>query len=134
MITKKDIHIADEPLDKPAIVTHSNAGITFDLDAIRTKFPGVDPVAYKAKCGISSSVLTYGDVKDSKVDFWFLLDGKVCSSIKGITATDGAKEVYFPISSKDKFLSLAVTDAGDTDQTDWCIFAEPTIVLEQRQQ
>ena len=116
--------------ENPAIIMHSNSGITFDLDQIRAKLPGVKITAFRSKCGISETAIEYGTIKKPLADFWVLLDGVRLYGVSGVMPTDGTSDIYIPINENDRFLTLAITDGGDSIESDWCLFADPILELE----
>lgn len=119
----------------PAIFVHSNLGVTFDLNAIRSVLDAAELDAFRAKCGISSS----GPNRSPWVDIWILVDGQLRFVQKGV----GASKVYdisVPLRPGDEFLTLMTTDGGDQIclesnearypiDSDWCMFAEPRLML-----
>jgi hypothetical protein len=119
----------------PAIFMHSNLGITFNLNAMRAKMPGISITEFSAICGISENT----PKRFPRADFWVLVDGKVRFSK---TAVNGsmAYPIIIPISDQDQFLTLMVTDGGayTVPQTgevirpidcDWGVFLEPRLKL-----
>ncbi len=124
----------DTPMN-PAIFLHANAGITFDLAAIRSAIPGIRIVKFKSLCGMCESILVNGENKTAKVDFWVLVDGRVQFSARGLSPQQGGSAIEVPLRSQDRFLTLVTTDAGDKGvflnaiTTDWGIFAEPMLEL-----
>lgn len=133
--------------DVPAITLHSNQGITFDLSRIRESIPDLDIQAFTSLIGVSQTVSdalkqekgrsfdVFPDVKKvfdagySKVEFWVFLDGKEVFHQQRSSA-DGAEKVQIPITAKDRFLTLAVTESDDTHAYDWALFGRPELILE----
>lgn len=123
---------------RPAIFLHSNLGITFDLDAVRNSMPDFRIAEFRSLCGISST----GPQRLPYADFWVLVDGQLRFSREGVGASD-IHPVSIPITSSDRFLTLVATDGG-TDvalkennisypiDSDWCLFAEPYLIMEPR--
>lgn len=121
---------------RPAIFLHSNLGITFDLDAVRNSMPDFRIAEFRSLCGISST----GPQRFPYADFWVLVDGQLRFSREGVGASD-THPVSIPITSSDRFLTLVATDGG-TDvalkennisypiDSDWCLFAEPYLILD----
>jgi len=117
----------------PAIFMHANAGITFDLEAIRAALPHLKITCFTALAGISEN----GPRRSPYADFWVLVDGKVRFSRRG---ADG-KETYpiqIDLKDSDRFLTLAVTDGGQDVclwidgrpyvlDGDWGLFALPQL-------
>ena len=111
---------------QPAISMHSNSGITFDLDKIRASLPGSRIVAFSTLCGLAKSKY------ESMADFWALVDGQKRFSMVGARCRHRARSVRINLSDHDRFLTIAVTEGGNTPElsgTDWGIFAKPILIL-----
>jgi len=116
--------------EHPAIALHSNAGITFDLEALRAALPGLGIDRFRATCGISEEAKAYAaEVPEMKADFWVLVDGEKRFEATGVRADSGPREVSVSLSEKDRFVTLATTDADGVCNYDWCFFAEPRLDL-----
>lgn len=113
--------------ENPSISIHSNQGITFDLSAIRKCIPDMTIVKFRSLIGISETVSTYGD--RSAVDFWVFLDGRKVFE-KQLSNADRAVPVEIPVTDTDRFLTLAVTEAGDGWAFDWALFGRPALMIE----
>lgn len=119
----------------PAIFLHTNLGITFNLDAIREAMPSTELKEFRALCGISQS----GPGRTPFADFWVLIDGQIKFNQSG-TSPGAIRSICLPIEQDDHYLTLMTTDGGrqmclTVDGTpypidsDWCVFAEPRLVL-----
>lgn len=122
----------------PCLLMHANAGITFDLQAIRSRFPGVHIRSFRTKAGIEKGALRPETIN---ADFWILVDGKLRYQKRQVK-----ERILFPVeielSETDRFLTLVTTDGGDPERrvigniaypaidSDWCMFAEPVLVLQ----
>jgi hypothetical protein len=117
---------------------HANAGITFDLEAIRSQLPGVRITRFHAEVGISRTAL-----RDANADFWVLVDGQIRYRKEKVREKGAADSLDIELSDTDRFLTLAVTDGGDPDarelpngfvcrsiDCDWGLFGNPVLVLE----
>lgn len=108
------------------IFMHSNAGITFDLRAIRRQLGGLNIAGFKALCGVGK---TRQGMQASA--FWILVDGQCVFHTQHDTEYKDAKAVYIPIRPEQEFLTLAVTDGGDENVFDWCAFADPELLIQK---
>jgi hypothetical protein len=120
----------------PAMSMHANAGVTFDLQAIRDSAAGARIVRFTALCGISEAAEAArqserGDASRDRADFWVLVDGEVQFSRRGAQVQSGAATVSVAVEDGSRFLTLVVTDGGDGNGYDWGVFAEPALELEQ---
>jgi hypothetical protein len=121
---------------KPALFMHGNAGITFDLEAVRKSIPG-SLKEFSAAYGISDEYLDGGTGFQAYADFWVLVDGQVRFCKKGVKVHQGGS-ISVVLSKQDRFLTLVTTDGGQgspeydnrTSFTDWCIFGRPVLLTE----
>lgn len=109
------------------VFLHANAGITFDLDAIRRANPGCKVVRFRAVAGSSERDST-AEVWTS-ADLWVFVDGRVRFQRREINGLSGAFVVNIPIADGDRFLTLAATDAGNGVANDWILFGDARLEL-----
>jgi hypothetical protein len=112
--------------ENPAITLHSNQGITFDLSSIRSMLPEGDITQFRSWIGVSETVREHVDT--SAAVFWVFVDGrKVCE--RTMMNTDPAVHLEIPITGKDRYLTLAVTESDDYLAYDWTLFGRPELVI-----
>jgi hypothetical protein len=125
----------------PAILMHSNVGITFDLGTIRQNIPGIDISKFTALAGISETAMQSMEGKVSKmpqapyspvVDLYVLVDGQIRARHKSIQIESGLLSVEAEIGSNERYLTLIVTDSDGRDQWDWFVLAQPALELAQK--
>ncbi len=120
--------------ERPALFMHANAGITFDLDAIRQSNPHVSIVRFSSTCGIADiTVPGHKLEKPARADFWVLVDGEKRAEFHAVltTANDqNVGQVDVAIGPDDRFLTLIVTEANDKNIRDWTLFGSPYLTLE----
>ncbi len=117
---------------------HANLGITFDLDAIRSRLPGKRIVRFQSLIGVSDTAL-----REFNADFWMLVDGKLRYRKEHVQQKGLPDTFQIELSNTDRFLTLVTTDGGDPDarilpngfirrsiDCDWCIFGSPVLILE----
>jgi hypothetical protein len=109
----------------PALNIHPNAGITFDLDAIRQDNPGASIERFTALCGISESTPR---PRRSAADFWVLVDGRVAFHFSCPMSENRSSEAAVPIPSEARFLTLVTTCTADAGYS-WCFFGDPILHL-----
>jgi hypothetical protein len=118
--------------DSPSIGMHPNAGITFDLGAIRSSMLNVEISRFRALCGVSETAAKYAerdsDPKMIQVDFWVLTDGRTRFHKKLRAVPSQAEQIDIPIGPNDRFLTLATTNPGNYLYC-WSMFAEPMLEL-----
>lgn len=120
----------------PALLMHSNVGITFDLYAIQQNLP--------EGCSITEFVSVYGisDAYADKsippyADFWVLVDGELKFSKRSMTVQQMGT-IRIPISSSDHYLTLVSTEGVENPSiqdkdpifNDWCIWGNPVLEIE----
>ena len=112
---------------------HANAGITFDLDKIRSVYGCSEIKAFTAQYGICDKAAPSPGY--ACADFWVLVDGQQrFAKMKIKEGTSGNLQV--PIEPSDRFLTLMTTDSGIEDlkgrpaYNDWCLFGRPELILE----
>jgi len=122
---------------------HPNAGITFDLDAIRHAMPEAEIRRFHARCGVSENVVRFAqrdaDPDTIAVAFWVLLDGqpkfsrtlKVVPAPSDPTRSGAVGQIDVPIGPRDRFLTLATTTPGEYRYC-WALFAEPALELTRK--
>jgi len=116
----------------PSIGMHPNAGITFDLDAIRDAMPDAQIRRFRTRCGVSENVVRFAerdaDPNAIEVTFWVLVDGRPrFSSTLGVVPAQ-SERIDVPIGPQDRFLTLATTNPGEYRYC-WALFAEPALEL-----
>jgi hypothetical protein len=101
--------------DNQILMIHSNAGLTFDLQAIRQSLPTLGITHFKAFGGFSEALSVKTDFPD--VDFWVVVDGQIRYEKKAITLKNNEVDFNIELSPQDRFLTLIVTDGSDSDDT-----------------
>jgi hypothetical protein len=110
--------------ERPAILMHAPAGITFDLAAIGQNLPGLAIRRFQSTVGIPD----IGREKAS-LDVFVLLDGVCVFRQDHYTVAEPSLMLDIPLSPENRFLTLAVTDGGDGAWWDLCVFGEPYLEL-----
>ena len=119
--------------ENPSILLHSNAGITFDLNQFRSRFPGAKIIRFQSDVGLSDSA-----PKSYTADLWVLVDGQVRHHNAEPMRRGNVETVSIELGVKDRFLTLIATDGGVYDEEqdrnaigyDWCVFGRPILTLE----
>ncbi len=121
----------------PSIGMHPNAGITFDLNAIRNAMPEARITRFHARCGVAENVVPFAerdaDPNTIEVTFWVLVDGRPrFSKTLGVVPAQ-SERIDVPISPGNRFLTLATTNPGEYRYC-WALFAEPALELTREKQ
>jgi hypothetical protein len=123
------LHIASKPEELSPqgfglIGMHSNCGITFDLHAMRARHPHKELVRFRSFVGnLESKLEAYA------ADAWVLVDGQLRYRRQAFSREDGPAEIDVPLTDRDRFLVLVVTDAGSNTAYDWVAFGDPVIEM-----
>jgi hypothetical protein len=123
------LHIASKPEELSPqghglIGMHSNCGITFDLHAIRSQYPHRKVVRFRALVGnLESKPEAY------TADACVIVDGELRFQRQGFSREDGPEAIDIPLSDRDRFLVLVVTDKGTNTAYDWVAFGDPIIEM-----
>jgi mono/diheme cytochrome c family protein len=85
---------------------HANAGITFDLDAIR-RATGEEGLRLSAKLGY------FGAAGGSSADAWVFVDGVKAFEARGLRREDGLRGIDLALPATARFLTLVSGDGGN---------------------
>lgn len=128
-------HLAGQTYDAPdhaSIGIHPNAGITFDLEAIRSALPEAQIRRFQARCGVSDNVVRFAqrdaDPNAIEVTFWVLVDGQLRFSRTLKVVPAQSEQIDIPLEAGHRFLTLATTTPGEYRYC-WALFAEPALEL-----
>lgn len=107
---------------------HSNCGITFDLHAIRARYPDKRILRFRSLVGNLESRLEAVD-ESHTAEAWVLVDGQLRHHRESFSRESGPQEIDIPLADRDRFLVLAVTDDGGDTAYDWVAFGDAVIEL-----
>ncbi|MEN6308398.1 MAG: NPCBM/NEW2 domain-containing protein [Anaerohalosphaeraceae bacterium] len=118
------------------VMQNSNHGITFDLDAIRSRY-NLKIDRFESEVGLVDF-----DGKRCNANFYVLVDGQLRYSLPGYNQKGILNRVSVNLKDTDRFLTLATSEnvdqidymANSTLHENWCVFAEPVLVLESGDQ
>lgn len=116
-------------VENPALFMHANAGITFDLEAVRKAMPAFQITAFRARCVLFEKS---DRIRTEKTDIFVLVDGHTRFKQRGFDQNYVALNVDFPLHGDDQFLTLITTDGDGSIAIDWVGFLEPVLILESR--
>jgi len=119
--------------ENPSILMHANAGITFDLEAVR-RACGAPLQSFTADCALSqplSRVSSADDESAPKASFYVLLDGREVFSAIDLTPRDEPQAIAIQLDEASRFLTLVTTQGSDNSvENDWCLFVEPMLTFD----
>lgn len=99
---------------------HANAGITFDLDAIR-KVSGEDVERFTSQVGY------FGAGGGNRADVWMFVDGVKVEAFRHLKREDGLKTIDIPLPETARFLTLLATDGENGYSMDQVGFGDPKL-------
>ena len=109
---------------------HANSGICFDLQAIREQNKGFLPTRfYTGLANREAKLEKDGQTGETYVDAWVFVDGRLVSSKKNIATRDGMVDLGAPLTERDRYLTIVVTEGPDKERYDWVLLCEPRILL-----
>ena len=117
----------------PAVISiHSNCGITFDLDMIRSEMNSIVLGDFSAIFGVNESRIKDVYDKQRSVELYVLLDGEqVC--YENITHTENnAIPVQVSLKNNPRFLTILVCCGEKGNDFDWGVIGDPVISIEKR--
>jgi hypothetical protein len=122
--------LCGEP-DNPSILMHANAGITFDLDAIRKVYGPLK--LFTALCGAASlDALEEVQEGDSpSASFYVLLDGEEVFSAVDLGPEDEPQAIEVRLTDQQHYLTLIAAQGTDRSiDNDLCLFVKPRIHID----
>ena len=99
---------------------HANAGITFDLEAIRQS-TGLKGMRFTSRAGY------FGAIGGHRADLWVLVDGKKSVSFRHLTRERGLQDIDLDIPPTARFLTLIATDGENGYSMDQIGFGDPQL-------
>ncbi len=120
---RPDVEKEVMPGRRGLLAVHSNAGITFDVEAIRRHHGDWRSARFRAIGGKEATTLA---------EIWVFVDGRLRlrSMLKPTTqGWSGAVPIDIVLEPADRYLTLVSTDGGDGIDHDWVVFGDPVLQL-----
>ncbi|MDA1006391.1 MAG: DUF1553 domain-containing protein, partial [Verrucomicrobia bacterium] len=105
----------------PLLGLHANAGLTFDLGAIREAM-GESALRFTAQVGYFGH-----DDENAFADARVFLDGKTVAEFRKLKRADGLQRIDIPLPEEARFLTLMSTDGGNGISMDQIGFGNPVV-------
>lgn len=99
---------------------HANAGITFDLAAIR-KATGQAEMRFDSRVGY------FGAAGGHRADVWVFVDGRKAFAFKHLQRAKGLQNIDISLPANARFLTLLATDGGNNYGHDQIGFTNPKL-------
>ncbi len=106
---------------------HANAGITFDLNAIRAAVVDQETTDSDPAVRFTAKVGFFGAEGSHHADSWVFVDGAAVAEYRRLKRSQGLQDVDVTLPPNARFLTLVATDGGNGighDQVGW---GDPTI-------
>jgi hypothetical protein len=120
------------PSGRGLLCIHANAGITFDMEAMRKAHPGWMPVKFAAVAGnvFDFAKTAKTDNYNESADVWVFVDGKLRFHHSELSRATGPVPVNVPIAPTDRYLTLVTTDRIGNHRFAQIVFGDPVLNLE----
>ncbi|MCA9175454.1 MAG: DUF1553 domain-containing protein [Planctomycetales bacterium] len=106
---------------------HANAGITFDLAAIRQ-------AAQLGELRLVGRVGYFGAKGDFRADARVYVDGRLAAEFVGLKRESGLRSIELALPQAARFLTLVSTDGGNGFSHDQICFANPRLIATERRE
>lgn len=114
--------------DNPSILMHANAGITFDLQALRQTFGPLQ--SFTALCGVSWSPAA--EIESPSASFYVLLDGQEVFTAVDLMPDNDPETLTVDLPADKRYLTLITTQGTDGSlDNDLCLFVKPEISMQK---
>ncbi|MBN1394679.1 MAG: hypothetical protein JW959_06620 [Pirellulales bacterium] len=118
------------PDGRGLLCIHANAGITFDLAAMRKLFDGSRPARFRSVAALADAALVMPDKNPhGMVDLWLFVDGLLKMQRQGLGPQDKPVDINVKLEAGDRFLTIVVTDFNTLATFDWAIFGDPVLEM-----
>ncbi|MBN1395824.1 MAG: hypothetical protein JW959_12450 [Pirellulales bacterium] len=117
------------PAGRGLMLLHSNAGITFDLAAVRETFRDVYPARFRATAGMGDGPRAHPHAF-GMADVWLFVDGRLEWKRFDLCAKDGAVQIDVPLGQDVRFLTIVSTNGRYGQGYDWVVLGDPTLEIE----
>ncbi|MEZ6134306.1 MAG: DUF1553 domain-containing protein [Pirellulaceae bacterium] len=105
---------------------HANAGITFDLAAMRKAIMGR---ASTRSLQFTATVGYFGALGNYFADAWVFVDGRKVAEFPKLRRADGLQQIHVELPASASFLTLVSTDGGNGYSMDQIGFGDPQVKL-----
>lgn len=107
---------------------HANAGITFNLEAMRKMHPDVRPARFRATAGLVDGRFRKPSAL-GMADVWVFVDGRLKLKHMQLRPRDGTINVDVELGPHDRFLAIALTDGDANRSFDWVVIGDPVLLM-----
>ena len=109
------------------LLLYANAGITFDLSAIRRANPGQSLLRFRTVAGNTETVSMRGEAV--LTDLSVIVDGQLRLRRREINGTSSALPIVVPLGKNDRFMTLVATSSSNSIQWNWILFGDPRLEM-----
>ncbi|MEO0476020.1 MAG: FecR domain-containing protein [Planctomycetota bacterium] len=120
-----------EDLDGHYLVIHGGAGMTFDLQALRSEHGGAGLARFSAYAlNIEQQSIALSPARrPATADIWVIVDGEKRFLRRSTNTETGVIEMNVDLNDDDRFMTLAVSHGGDGSFHDWIVFSRPELEI-----
>jgi hypothetical protein len=116
------------PDGRGLLALHANAGITFNLEAMRKMYRAVRPTRFQTVGGMVDA-RPWNPAADGMADLWVFVDGQLKFHRDRVRPRDGAFRVDVAVGPDDRFLTLVSTDGDKEPVCDWLVLGDPILQM-----
>jgi len=112
---------------RSALMLSANKGITFDLDAVRRRYPGCHVVRFVAYVGNTED--TQHHQHPTSANAWTFVDGRKRYQYGGLCCWNSPQKINVRLTENDRFLTLVTTESIHGKNGGWIIFGDPALEI-----
>ena len=116
------------PEGRGLLAFHTNAGVTFDLEAMRQLHRRVRPARFRAVAGVADARSVVPSFENGFADVWVFVDGQLKWKRTGLRPEDGPVKINVELRAGDRFLTLVGTDRGQ-ENAGWLVLGDPVLQM-----
>ncbi|MBN1393450.1 MAG: NPCBM/NEW2 domain-containing protein, partial [Pirellulales bacterium] len=117
-----------QPANRGLLCLSPNAGITFNLEAMRRAYRDVAPNKFRAVAGLVDN-RNLVPTADGLADLWVFIDGTLKLKRTQLRPEHGIVLVDIEIAPDAQFLTLVSTDGGNGYANDYVVFGDPVLEM-----
>jgi hypothetical protein len=111
---------------RSALGMHANVGISFDLQGVAYRHPGLAVERF------SATLANVGRKQGTgRAEFWVLVDGRLLARYADLTADRQPVALDVALAAGVRYLTLVSTDGGNGNSLDWITLGDPRLHLSE---
>ncbi len=109
------------------LMLFANKGITFDLEAVRHRYPGCHLLRFVAYVGNTEDIQHHQH--PISADVWAFVDGRKRFQYGSLCCWNSPQKISIRLSENDRFLTLVSTESIHGKNGGWIVFGDPTLEM-----